>query len=193
MATDDGKVQIRSYHKCFRLERRLHKIERWRIPVPYGVPVRGIVYAAVALVLVLIAGTVPVLGDLLGLLHPWFRYAVIPVGAGWALTRWKVDGRSAATAATAWLRWFFGPRRVASFRRVPTLGETRLGEVTATPDEYAARLRRGVVRGPATAVLRYPITARRRISTLHVRQTGGEPRWRGTQVRLRAGQRMVVG
>lgn len=193
MASDDGVVQIRSYHKCFRLERRLHRVERWRIPVPYGVPVRGIVYAAALLLLMLILGTLPVIRDLLGVLHPTFRFAVIPALGAWAMTRWKVDGRSAPRAGAAWLRWRLGPSRVAAFRPAPALGPTPLGEVTVAPDEYGARLRKGVVEGPATAVLRYPVSAQSHRRALRVHPEGGDPLWRGTQVDLRVGQRMVVG
>ena len=31
---------IRSYRVCFSLERRIYKIDRWRLPVPWGVPLR---------------------------------------------------------------------------------------------------------------------------------------------------------
>jgi len=40
---DQQTLQIRSFRVVFDLERRLHKIDRWRIPLPYGVPVRGLV------------------------------------------------------------------------------------------------------------------------------------------------------
>jgi hypothetical protein len=193
MASHDGAIQIRSYHKCFRLERRLHKIERWRLPVPYGIPVRSIVYASGLLVAVLVLSELPITGDLLGVLHPWFRFVVIPGGAAWALTRWKVDGRSAPAAGAAWLRWRCSPQRLAAFRHAPDQGETRLDEVTVAPDEHASRLRSGVVRGPGTVVLRYPVSADARGRTLHVRQDGHEPLWRGTQVELSASQRMVIG
>jgi hypothetical protein len=192
MPSDDGKLEIRSYHTCFRLERRLHKIERWRIPVPYGIPLRAIVYAAAVLLAMLILSGLPVSGDVLGVLHPWFRFAAIPAAAGWALTRWKVDGRSAPAAGAAWARWRAGPSRVAAFRAAPAGGEATLGAVTVAPDGQGATLRHGLVRGPATVVLRYPIHTRPRGRTLHVHQRDGAPLWRGTQVRLSAGQRMVV-
>ena len=33
MSAQPGPIQIRSFRVCFQLERRLHKIDRWRIPV----------------------------------------------------------------------------------------------------------------------------------------------------------------
>ena len=49
-----------------------------------------------------------------------------------------------------------------------------------------------MVKGPATVVFRYPVDARPRGRTLRVRRQGGRAQWRGTQVQLRAGQRVVV-
>ena len=37
-------IQLRGYRRVFRIERRLYKFDRWRIPYPHGVPLRGIGY-----------------------------------------------------------------------------------------------------------------------------------------------------
>ena len=114
---------VRSYRLCFELERRIHKIDRWRIPVPYGVPLRGIAYALAAIAAVIALSGLPLAGDLLGALHPAIRLVVLPVAAGYALCRVQVDGRPAHAAALAWLRFRVGAR---AQRRLPTGGAARL-------------------------------------------------------------------
>lgn len=189
---DDGTVAIRGYNICFRFERRVHKIDRWRIPVPYGVPLRAIGYAAAALVAILALGNLPPIDYALGLLGPWVRYAVLPMVIAWGLNRWRIDGRSTPAAGLAWLRWRLGPRRLSAFRPAPDPGPVTLGDVTIVPDERSPRLRPAVVEGPARVVFRYPMDREVRGRTLTVRRNSEESQWQGTQVRLRPGQRVVV-
>jgi hypothetical protein len=183
---------VRSYRLCFELERRIHKIDRWRIPVPYGVPLRGIAYAALALVVILVASGVPAVGQMLGLVHPAIRLVVAPVGVAYALCRLRIDGRPAHSAGLAWGRMLLAPRRIAGFRPAAAGGNERLGDLVLAPDERACRLRRAVVRGPAVVLLRYPASASRRGRTLHLRQRGGGAMWRGKRVCARAGQRLML-
>lgn len=192
ISPDDGSIAVRGYHVCFRIERRLHKIDRWRIPVPYGVPLRAVAYGGIVLVAVLILGALPAVDGMLDLLGPWFRYVVLPIGVAWGLYRWTIDGRSSPATAVAWLRWRLGRRRLSACREVPAPGPVTLGDVTVAPDERSSRLRPAVIEGPAKVVFRYPIDREERGSRLTVRQSSSQPQWRGTQVRLRRGQRVVV-
>jgi hypothetical protein len=188
----DGTLQIRSYRVCFDLERRIHKLDRWRIPLPYGVPVRGMVYAGIALVAVLALTRVPVTGALLSLLTPSLRYAVLPVAIAVLLMRWSVDGRPAHSVGVSWLRLRLGPRRVSAFRPAPPVEPARLWDVPIATDENPATMRSGVVEGPCTVVLRYPARMRAHGGTMRIGQEPGPPLWRGKQLRLQAGQRMRV-
>lgn len=52
-----GRETIRSYQRIFRPDRRLHHIEGRALPVPGGVPLRGLGYAGAALLAVLALGT----------------------------------------------------------------------------------------------------------------------------------------
>jgi hypothetical protein len=192
MDPDEGILQIRSFRVCFKLERRIHKIDRWRLPLPYGIPLRGIGYAAVVLVAMLVLSRLPVVGAVLGLLSPWLRFAALPIGIAYLLTQWKVDGRAAHAVGLAWLLMWLRPRRVSAFRPAPPLGAVSLGTIPVAPDERTHRYRKGVVEGPATVILRYPAKLRKRGRSLHVRQESSEPLWRGKQVKLAAGQRVVV-
>ena len=59
MASDE-RVPVRAYgRRVFRVERRLYRIERWRIPIPGGIPLRAAAYTVATFLLVLIAGRLP--------------------------------------------------------------------------------------------------------------------------------------
>jgi hypothetical protein len=52
-----GREPIRSYQRIFRPERRIYQVEGHTLPVPGGVPLRWLTYAAVALVAILLLGS----------------------------------------------------------------------------------------------------------------------------------------
>jgi hypothetical protein len=187
---DEGAIPIRSYRVCFELERRIHKIDRWRIPVPYGVPLRGIGYAAAALACLLVAQRVPLLGELLAALHPALRLVLAPIGLAYALCQLKVDGRPAHVAAVAWLAYQAAPKRIAAFRAVAPLGTVELADIALAPDERSARYRRALITGPASVVLRYPARAQRRGRTVELAQSSRRAMWVGKRVELAPGQRL---
>src|SRR2546421_11538214 len=74
------RLIIRSYRRVFRVDRRIYRVDRWVLPVPGGVPLRGLGYFVAALGLVLLAGRLPVVGGLVGELSPPLRYVVLPLG-----------------------------------------------------------------------------------------------------------------
>jgi hypothetical protein len=190
---DDGRLAIRSYRVCFSLERRIHRIDRWRIPVPFGVPLRGIGYAVALFVGLLVVTRLPGIGPAFAAIHPAIRLVVVPGCAGYLLYRWEIDGRPAHIALMSAARLQLGPRRIAAFRPLPETGtEVRLADIAFAADETTTSLRRGTIRGPATVVLRYPFQAWAEGPTLHVRQQPGPARWRGRQVTLAADERMVT-
>ena len=190
-------ITIRSFRVVFELERRIHKIDRWRIPVPYGVPLRGIAYWAAALVATIAFARLPVAGELVDVLPPPIRFVIVPVAVAYALARLQVDGRPAHTALGAWVRFALSPRRVAGLRAVPRIGtKVMLRDVAVLPDERGARYRPAVIQGPATVLLRYPpvgwVKSRGRRPALHVSQLPRPALFVGKRVRLVEGQRMVV-
>jgi hypothetical protein len=83
-----GRETIRSYQRIFRPDRRLHQIEGRALPVPGGVPLRGLGYAGASLGVVLALGT----GSL-----PVY----LTVAAGAALAGAVVGGREGAVVAGA--------------------------------------------------------------------------------------------
>ena len=125
---DQQTMQIRSFRVVFDLERRLHKIDRWRIPLPYGVPVRGLVYGLAALLAVLFVARLPLAGGLLGLLPAPVRYAVLPAALAYALTQLRIDGRPAHRALVALAGHLAAPRRLVAFRASPAVDEVTRAE-----------------------------------------------------------------
>jgi hypothetical protein len=112
----DGALQIRSFRVVFDLERRIHHVDRFRVPLPYGVPLRSVGYAAAALVAVLIGQGLPIVGSVLMTMDAPVRLALLPIGVSVLLSRLRIDGRPAHVAALAWLRFVVGPTRYVAFR-----------------------------------------------------------------------------
>lgn len=187
---DEDAFVIRSFRSVFELERRIHKIDRYRIPLPYGLPLRSLGFGAACLLAVLVLGAVPVVGPAVEQLPPPVRLVLLPVSAAYALGRIKVDGRPLHSAVGSLVRFALGPRKMVGFRAAGGTF-TRLGDVVTVADERTWRYRAGRVEGPAEILLRYPAQARQRGGKLIVRQTGAAPLWRGKRVLVRAGQRVV--
>jgi hypothetical protein len=126
----DDVLQIRSFRVVFDLERRIHRIDQFRVPLPYGLPLRSLGYGVTALIGVLVLGRLPLVGGLLGLLPAPARYVLVPIGVSYALTQLRLDGRTAHAAVVAWLRYVTAPRALVAFRPLPGPELVRLGEVT---------------------------------------------------------------
>lgn len=188
-------LRIRSYRVVFRLERRLHRIGNWRVPLPHGLPLAGACYFALALCLVLILGRIPLVGALLGVLPAPARLAVLPAAAALALLRWRPDGRPPPRALLALARHRLGAQRLAAFRSAP-LGVVRLADLHLAPGSGGTRLRRAVLRGRAGGVgatLRYPCAISGRGRVLRALQTGEGPVQEGREIAVGRGRRAVLG
>ena len=189
----DSELVIRSYRLCFELERRIHSIDRWRIPVPYGVPLRGVAYGVATLAAVLVAGRVPgsrraARGAAPGASArdpPGRRRVRADPNAG----RRPPRARRGAVVGSLAARRRRGSRRFGTADR---LGPRVVADVAVAADDQAARYRRCLVRGPAEVTLRYPATGRLRRRTIEVRQSGDGPLWRGKRLSLHNGQRLRV-
>jgi len=190
---DPDEIQIRSFRVVFELDRRLHRIDRWRLPLPYGLPLRSLGYGAAALATVVVAGRLPVVGVILGAPPAPVRFALIPCAAAYALTSVEIDGRAAHEAFVALMSWRLGSRVVSRCRRGVTPGQhVRFADVTISPDAAGPELRRGTVTGPAVAVVRYPTTARERGRTLRLEQASEAPLDDGFEVEFDAARRLVI-
>src|SRR3954471_15511551 len=125
----EHEIRIRSFGVVFDLERRIHRIDRFRVPLPYGLPLKSIAYAAIGLLAVLIAQKLPIVGSVLAGLPTPARYVLVPIGISYVLTRYRVDGRSAHTAAAAWVRFRIRSRSVVAFRPARTDRQVRFGDI----------------------------------------------------------------
>lgn len=187
------EILIRSFRVVFQLDRRLHRIDRWRLPLPYGLPLRSLGYAAGALLVVLIAGQLPILGSIVGALPAPVRLALIPGAAAYALTSIQVDGRPAHDAFGALVGWWLRPRVVTAWKRGRLPGTTvRLADLRTAPGPTGPRLRRGTVHGPADAIVRVPATATERGRRLILRSDDAASLESGFEVEFNRPRKLVV-
>jgi TcpE family len=153
------RLVIRSYRRVFEVDRRIYRVDRWALPVPGGVPLRGVAYFVAALGLVLVAGRLPGLGELLAAVSAPLRYVVGPMAVAVLATQATPDGRAAHRFARSWLGVRWRARRRSDGRRVPREGEPVAwsGRLAVRWDANAARLIRGVARGPARVTFARPV------------------------------------
>lgn len=190
---ESGKLVIRSFRLVFdRGYRRLFKIDRYRLPFAYGLPILGIVYAAgVALALVATAN-LPEAGPALAALPPPIHWVAIPVGLAMVMLHWRPDGLKPHIALLAWIDAALTVRELSCWQPAERDADTlELGEVACAPDGREPRYRSGRVQGPARVLLRYPARGWQRGRRLHVEQTSDEPLFVGTQVTLRDGEELI--
>lgn len=142
------------------MEQRIYRVDRWALPVPGGVPLRGVIYFAVAVIAMIVLNKI--LGPLVGLLSPPLRYVVVPLALAMVAARAEPDGRTALSFARSWLeaRWQRGRR--SACRRVPNEREAVRwrGKVRVRWDVDAPTLRRCRVQGPAVIEFRQPVETR---------------------------------
>lgn len=185
-------LQLRSYRLAFELERRIFRIDRYRLPVPYGLPLTAVAWWFAALVAVVLAARVPLLGGLLGVV-PWpARLIVVPAALARAACASGPDRRPAYERAAARARRVAGPRRVAAFGRSRSDGVVRLGDVCVAGDERSSVLRPAVIRGAGEVLVAR--AARGRTHGHRIELWSGEERWLQTPGRmdLEAGSRLEV-
>jgi TcpE family len=203
-------IQVRGYRRVFRIERRLHRFDRWRIPYPHGVPLRGIGYFVVLEFCVLLMDQLPGVGEMLSLVHPSLVYLGVPLGGAVLLMQARIDGRPPHHVLASLVAYHLRPRCLAGLEPCPGEGEviTPFDDVTVAHDAREAFVVRGRVRGPATVVFRYPSQCwiegappwvrdptRRRARARRFRirrQENGRPMVRGKSVGLPRGREVVV-
>src|SRR3954468_9875796 len=100
---DNNKITLRSYRLAFDLERRLHRVDRFRIPVPYGIPLTALGYAAAGLLLLRLRRQMPGASALLAFLPLPIQLVLLPGAASFLLCRVRPDGRPTHEAILAWL------------------------------------------------------------------------------------------
>jgi hypothetical protein len=191
-AMAETRVTLRSFRLAFELERRIHRIDRFRIPVPYGLPLAGLGYGTAVALIVLFASHLPALGAVLALL-PWpVRLLLLPGVVAHLLCRPAGDGRPVHEALVARATRAVQPRALVGLRAVPRARPHELGTLTIVADERAPWYRRGHVTGPAVVMLRQPARLVVGSRTAVVRQLTDRPMMEPREVVLHAGERLRV-
>ena len=116
------RMIVRSYRRVFRVDRRIYRVDRWALPVPGGVPLRGVGYFALALGLMVLLGRLPGAGEAVGVLSAPLRYVIVPLAIAVLACQAAPDGRVAHRFAADWLRLRLRGRRRSAGRRVPADG-----------------------------------------------------------------------
>jgi hypothetical protein len=147
-------IAIDSYRSVFDLERRIYRVDKLRLN-PSGVPVRGVAYFTVLLLIALLAAAAPLLGAAVGVL-PWYmRDLALPAGGAALLATIRIEGRSSHLAAWALARYVCGPSRLLADRPAPKpVRKWCPPEVLLLPDGSEGRLRRLRCTGPGAVTVR---------------------------------------
>jgi hypothetical protein len=182
------RLVIRSYRRVFEVDRRIYRVDRWALPVPGGVPLRAVGYFATTLLLVILLGSLPATGELIGAISAPLRFVVIPLAVAVLGSQAAPDGRAAHRFATDWVRYRLRARRRCGEQSVPLEGEPVLwhGELGVCPDEHGSQLARGRVTGPARITFNVPVELRGLVA-----RPASEGR-RGDAVVLCPGERLEV-
>lgn len=155
-------LRLRSYRLAFELERRIHRVDRFRIPVPYGLALSTVGWWAGCLVVVLMAARLPLVGPALAVLPVPIRLLLVPAALAHLLCRRGRDGRPNHEAWVAFLVRRARPARLVAFEAPGERGETRLRDVELVPDERRSTLVPGRVRGAGAVVLAQAMSGSRR-------------------------------
>jgi hypothetical protein len=146
-------IEIRSYRRVFDLERRIYRVDRLRLN-PGGVPVRGVVYLLLVLLVALVAARLPLLGSAARVL-PWYlRDLLLPGAVAAVLSVIRVEGRPFHLAANALVRFHLAANRSSAFcHRTGPGARWHPGEVLFLPDGSESRMRNTSYTGPGAVLV----------------------------------------
>lgn len=203
-------IQLRGYRRVFRIERRLFRFDRWRIPYPHGIPLRGIGYFLALVLCMFVLSRLPLLGALIGLWSPAVPYLGLPLIGAFLLMQGRIDGRPPHHVLVSLARWSLSPRCLAGLSPCPREGAevVPVQEITVAFDARESFLVKGRIRGPAAVTFRYPAvvkvegaprllrdprkrSARARRYRVR-RRPGAAPMLRGKVIRVPRGREVVI-
>lgn len=203
-------IQLRGYRRVFRIERRLYKFDRWRIPYPHGVPLRGIGYFLILELSAFALSRLPLVGALLALPSPVIPFLGLPAAGAFLLMQGRIDGRPPHHVLASLLRFSLSPHCLAGLSHCPREGEevVPVGDLAVAYDGRESFLVRGRISGPAKVTFRYPATvavdgappwvrdphkrAARARRYRVLRRSGAAPMLRGKTVGVPRGREVVI-
>lgn len=157
----EHRVLIRSYALVFRMQRKLFKIDRWRLPLPGGLEIRAIVYAIVVLLGDLIVSRLALIGPLTDMLPAPLHWAILPGLLVFVLVKLEVEGRPPHKVISSLLGWWVRPKYFIGLLPAERPGiQAPIETLFVTPDWRSARYRPAEIDGPTAVVCRYPANAR---------------------------------
>lgn len=158
---DPHRTVVRSYALVFKIERKLFRIDRWRLPLPGGVEVRAILYGVSILLGMLIASRLPGIGLLLGLLPAPLHWGLIPGGLTFVLLKLQIEGRAPHRVLASLISWYFSEHLITAGGKAdrPRI-DAPIDTIWIVPDWRAPRYRTAEITGPTCVVCRYPVQAR---------------------------------
>lgn len=119
--------EVRSYASVFALERRIYRVDRFRLN-PGGVPLRGIAYFVSAAVACWVLRVAPVISWPFRV-APWYCIDVgLPFGVAALLATLRIEGRTFHVTAAAASRYGCMPRRLVGLE-----GRRRMARTWAPP------------------------------------------------------------
>jgi hypothetical protein len=195
-------MEIHSYRRVFDLERRIYRVDRLRLN-PGGIPLRGVLYFLVTVLVALAVGKLPLLGVAAEAM-PWYLHDLVLPGASAALlTVIRVEGRPFHLAALALVRYSLGTSASPTGSRRVRGGRWRPGEITFLPDGSDSRMRHLRYTGPGAVLVALqheravaaPVRASwpRRAAAVTVRELPGAcPLEQGQVIALPARARLLV-
>jgi hypothetical protein len=201
-APTDRRVLIRSYALVFRMQRKLFKIDRWRLPLPGGLEIRAIVYAIVVLLGDLFVSRLVLIGPVTDKLPAPLHWAILPGLVVFVLVKLEVEGRPPHKVIASLLGWWVRPKYYIGRGPITRPGlRAPIHALWLTPDWRGPRYRPAQIHGPTTVVCRYPTNARiphnRRGEATGEAMYLSEPTYDrlvldGNAIEIPAGQRLVI-
>lgn len=151
-------MEIRSYRRVFDLERRIYRIDRFRLN-PGGVPLRGIVYFLGLVALTFSIASLPLIGAVVTVM-PWYMRDVgLPGASAAMLTMIRIEGRPFHLALRSLLGFACRPRHLAGVHADRAVDCVRAGQrwyvpsLLYLPDGSDARMRRLRYTGPGAVLV----------------------------------------
>src|SRR3954468_14416239 len=92
------ELVIHSYRTVFSFEWRLYRVDRWRLPLRGGLPVRALLYTPAVYAALALVDRLPWISAVPGLLPPPLHWLLVPLALVTALVRGRLDGRPAHRA-----------------------------------------------------------------------------------------------
>ncbi len=198
----DRRVLIRSYALVFRMQRKLFKIDRWRLPLPGGLEIRAIVYAIVVLLADLVLSRLVLIGPLTNKLPAPLHWAIFPGLLVFGLIKLEVEGRPPHRVVGSLLGWWVRPKYFIGLRHAARPGiRVPIQTLFLAPDWRSSHYRPAEIHGPTTVVCRYPADAHLKLDR-HGEPKGNvmyltDPRYdrlalEGNAIEIPAGRRLQI-